>query len=85
MIDLNVTDDRIIVRVAEGEREATPENVVYEMDRHLNLIEADPNTKFRQRHFELERAGLLDHAFSMQELKPLIHVLPGCEFVEKEQ
>ncbi len=85
VIDLNVTDDRIIVRVAEGEREATPENVVYEMDRHLNLIEADPNTKFRQRHFELERAGLLDHAFSMQELKPLIHVLPGCEFVEKEQ
>jgi hypothetical protein len=81
VIDLKVTEDRIIVRVAEGEREDTAATVVYEMDRHLNLIEAAPNTKFRQRHLELEREGLLDHAFSPQELKPLIHVLPGCEFV----
>ena len=84
-INLKVTEDRIIVTVAEGESEETPATVVYEMDRHLNLIEAAPNTRFRQRHFELEKAGLLDHAFSLQELKPLIHVLPGCEFVQTAQ
>jgi hypothetical protein len=54
------------------------------MDRHLNLVLAFPNAKCQQRHLELERARLLDHAFSMDELKPLIHVLPGAEFVEKE-
>jgi len=85
IISLAVTENRISVTVAEGESEQTPETIVYEMDRHLNLIEAYPNTKFRQRHFELEKAGLLDHAFSPQELKPLMHVLPGCEFVEKGQ
>jgi DNA-binding winged helix-turn-helix (wHTH) protein len=82
LIGLTVTEDRITVRVAEGEKEEMPETVVYELDRHLNLIEAAPTTQFRQRHFELERAGLLDHPFSIQEFKPLIRVLPGCEFVE---
>ena len=69
--------------VAEGEKEESRIRVVYEMDRHLNLVEAAATTEFRHPHMELERAGLLDHAFSPQELKPLIHVLPGCEFVEK--
>ncbi len=82
-IGATVTENRIIVTVVEGEREDRPENVVYELDRHLNLIEAAPTTQFRQRHLELERAGLLDHPFSMNELKSLVHVLPGCEFVEK--
>jgi len=85
VIGFTVNEDRIFVTVAEGEREDTPATVSYEMDRHLNLVEALPNTKFRQRHMELERAGLLDHSFSPQELKPLIHVLPGCEFVEKRK
>jgi len=82
---LVVTDDRIRVEVTEGEREDTPAKVIYELDRHLNLAEAYPNMKFRQRHWELEKSGLLDHAFSLQELKPLVHVLPGCEFVLKSQ
>ena len=80
IIGFTVKEDRVSLTVAEGEREDTPENVVYEMDRHLNLIEAYANTKFQQRHLQLEREGLLDHAFSSEELKPLIHVLPGCEF-----
>jgi len=84
VIGLTVREDRILVTVAEGEREDTPETITYEMDRHLNLVVAFPNTKFQQRHLELERAGLLDHSFSMEELKPLVHVLPGCEFVEKK-
>jgi len=82
VISLTVREDRILVMVDEGEREDTPETITYEMDRHLNLVVAFPNTKFQQKHLELERAGLLDHAFSPQELKPLIHVLPGCEFVK---
>jgi hypothetical protein len=57
--------------------------VVDEMDRHFNLVEAGPTTEFRQRHMELENTGSLDHSFSLEELKPLVRVLPGCEFLEK--
>ncbi len=83
--DFRVTEDRVFVTVAEGEKEQSRIRVMYELDRHLNLVEAAPTTEFQQRHMELERAGLLDHTFSMEELKPLVHVLPGCEFVEKEK
>ncbi len=85
VIDLRVNKDRIFVTVAESEKEDSRVRVVYEMDRHFNLVEAGPTTEFRQRHMELERAGLLDHAFSPEELKPLVRVLPGCEFVEREK
>ena len=85
VISVTVNDERISVNVAEGEREDKPETILYELDRHLNLVTAFPNTKFQQRHLELEGLGLLDHHFSPEELKPLIHVLPGCEFVEKEK
>lgn len=79
---LRVTDDRIFVTVTESEKGDSRVRVVYEMDRHLNLVEAGPTTEFQQRHQELEREGLLDHAYSVEELRPLIHVLPGCEFTE---
>ncbi len=85
VINLTVNADRIIVTIAEGEREDMPETVTYFMDRHLNVVDLGANTNFRQRHLELEQERLLDHPFSLQELKPLIHVLPGCEFVEKAQ
>jgi hypothetical protein len=85
LVGLTVTDSRIFATIAESEKGESRVRVVYEMDRHLNLVEAAPTTEFRQRHSELERAGLLDHVFSAEELKPLIHVLPGCEFVEKRK
>jgi hypothetical protein len=84
VIGFTVKEDRISVTVAEGEREDTPQTITYELDRHLNLVLAFPNAKFQQRHLELQRLGLLDHSYSPDELKPLVHVLPGCEFVEKK-
>jgi hypothetical protein len=53
------------------------------MDRQFSLIEGVANENFWQRHFEIQSAGLLDHEFSPQESKPMVHVLPRFEFVEK--
>jgi hypothetical protein len=85
VLGFSVTPEHILVTVVESEHEEAPERILYELDRHMNFVDAVPNTEFRQRHRELERAGLLDHVFDVQELRPLVHVLPGCEFISKNR
>jgi DNA-binding winged helix-turn-helix (wHTH) protein len=81
VVALKVADNDIVVIIAQSEKQDAAETTTYQLDRHLNLLDAYGNTGFRQRHVQLQQEGLLDHPYSNQELKSLVHILPGCEFV----
>jgi predicted RNA binding protein YcfA (HicA-like mRNA interferase family) len=76
---LTVKPDIIEIEVTQGERPTADEKAYYQLDRHLNIIEAYANSEFRKIQWEMEKAGVLDHKYSQDEFKPLMHIMPGCE------
>ena len=63
---LAVSNERIVVDVAEGEDQRAP-GFVYEFDYSLHLVNVTATgTQTLQRHQELEALGKLDHSFDLQ-------------------
>ena len=69
---LVVTKDLIEVTVAENQSQDAPEQIVYHFNHHWNLVSIVPMVSFYHKHQELQDAGILDHAFALDELRPLV-------------
>lgn len=65
------TADRIVIQVAEGTDEHTSPQLVYELDRSLQVIAVHSTDSFRLAHQKLTSEGQLDHALSQAELDQL--------------
>ena len=77
VVNLVVTKELIEVTVAESQSPSAFEQIVYRFDHSWNLVSIVPLISFYHKHQELESEGVLDHAFTMDELHPLI-TKKGC-------
>ncbi|MGA8030356.1 MAG: hypothetical protein WB992_24700 [Bryobacteraceae bacterium] len=69
--DVRVTEQRIVVVVAEGTDEIGDPQLIYEMDYQLRLQDVSPTDSYVRRHRALEATGKLDHHLTMSEFEDL--------------